>query len=331
MSSSTAVDPGVEYQAAVGAYVGALLTGVLGIALVVGDVSGGTLLSLLPSVFTAGLLIGAIVAWSHPETAVRLGSLRWPITLCCLPAIALGAAVWLLSRAEIVGTDWRLLPAALAAIGAALAGWILGASARDSYVESLVDEPVASWTREPSGPEYAMLGWGLACFVASTASYLVLGKLSVMLVIAGCILLVQGLPIEFGDGDTVRVPISIIPFAYETETPDFSRGEFRVADAGLVVAPSMQPAYKSRIPWDRIGDVRLTDDELVLERRRRWKPAIRCDRSVIDDPAALEATLQRYVHGAGDRVDSTDSVDSSRESDEESKPGAKRERNRTGR
>lgn len=325
MSSNTAVDSGVEYQAAVGAYVGALLTGVVTIALVVGDVSSGALLSLLPSVFTAGLLIGAIVAWAHPETAVRLGSLRWPIAVCCLPAVALGAAVWLLSRADIVGTDWQLLPAALAAIGAALAGWILGASARDSYVESVVDDPVASWTWEPSGPEYAMLGWGLACFVASTACYLAFGKPLLMLFVVGIMLVLQGLPVEFWDDDTVRVPIRIIPVAYETEAPDFSRGEFRVADAGLIVAPSMKPAYKSLIPWGRIADVRLTDDELVLE--RRWKPAIRCDRSGIDDPAALEATLRWYVCGEGDGVDS---VDSRRGSDVSSEPEAKKERKRTG-
>ncbi|AEH36595.1 hypothetical protein [Halopiger xanaduensis] len=328
MSSSTAVDPGVEYQAAVGAYIGALLTGVVALALVVGDASSGALLSLLPSVFTAGLLIGAIVAWSHPETAVRLGSLRWPIAVCCLPAVALGAAVWLLARADIVGTDWRLLPAALAAVGATLAGWLLGAIARDSDVDSVVGDPVASWTWELSGPDYTLLGWGLACFVVGAGCYLAFGDLHpfVILFVVGVTFVLQGLPTELWDDDTVRVPISIIPLAYEADAPDFSRGEFRVADAGLVVVPSMQPAYKSLVPWDRIGDVRLTDDELVLERRRRWKPAIRCDRSVIDDPDALEATLRRYVRGGGDGVDSTDS---STGSERGSEPGAKRERNRT--
>ena len=65
-------------------------------------------------------------------------------------------------------------------------------------------------------------------------------------------------------------------------------GDLRAHEAGLVYDRAYQ---RKLVPWDAIGDVRLTDDELVLE-RSRWLD-IRCDRSAIDDPESVLEEIQR--------------------------------------
>ena len=71
--------------------------------------------------------------------------------------------------------------------------------------------------------------------------------------------------------------------------------ELRAYEAGLVVDPpsSLALSHRRLRPWAQFTGIRLTPVELVLE--RRWRPAIRCDRTAIDDPEEIEATLRAYV------------------------------------
>ncbi|MCW8173102.1 hypothetical protein D8S78_17820 [Natrialba swarupiae] len=64
--------------------------------------------------------------------------------------------------------------------------------------------------------------------------------------------------------------------------------EMAAHDAGILIETGLS---SSLVPWERIDDVRLTDDELVLE-QRLW-PSLRCDRSVIDDPEAVLEGIDR--------------------------------------
>lgn len=302
MTSNDPVDPGVGFQAAVGIYVGAIGTGLASIALAVAEVSIGALLSTVPSVFTAGLVVGALAAWAQPGVAERLGARRWRIVELLLPAIAIGGSTAALFSLEAVSSAAALIPAGVATLGIALSGWGTAAIARDAYVEAITDEPAVSWPWLRADPDVTALGIGIGFLAVGAGLAPVTDGRSLVLFVVAAPFVGQSIgPALSSDGseqsdEAIRVSI----FSYVSDSPAFTvdqadlpRHELRAYDAGLVIEPAMKPSHRRLVPWDRITDVRLTDQKLVLE-RRLW-PAIQCDRAAIDDPEAIATTVRTYV------------------------------------
>ena len=71
--------------------------------------------------------------------------------------------------------------------------------------------------------------------------------------------------------------------------------ELAVTDAGLRVDRSMTP-------WDDLAGYRVTDDEIKLERARRWLPSRDFDRNEIDDAAFIQA-LNEFLPETGDETE----------------------------
>jgi hypothetical protein len=68
--------------------------------------------------------------------------------------------------------------------------------------------------------------------------------------------------------------------------------DLRVHGAGLVVS---RPVHRRFVPWETVSRVRLTPDELVVERRRRFD--LRCDRAAIDAPERVYEEIERSRAG----------------------------------
>ena len=64
--------------------------------------------------------------------------------------------------------------------------------------------------------------------------------------------------------------------------------ELAVTDEGLRVDSSMTP-------WDDLGSYRITDEEIKIERARRWLPSRDFDREEIGDDAAFINALGEYL------------------------------------
>ena len=71
--------------------------------------------------------------------------------------------------------------------------------------------------------------------------------------------------------------------------------ELAVTDAGLRVDRSMTP-------WDDLDGFSVTDDEIKLERARRWLPSRDFDRNEIDDAAFIQA-LSEFLPETGDETE----------------------------
>jgi len=77
--------------------------------------------------------------------------------------------------------------------------------------------------------------------------------------------------------------LSSLFFLFDTDSH-----ELAVTDKGLRVDSSMTP-------WDDLGSYRLTDEEIKIERARRWLPSRDVDREEIGDDAAFIDALGEYL------------------------------------
>ncbi|WP_174811882.1 hypothetical protein [Salinadaptatus halalkaliphilus] len=293
MPSSDRVDSGVGLQATLGIYVGAIATGLVAIGLAASGVSSGVLLSTLPTVFTAGLLVGALYAWHRPGFARRLGGWRGRRSCCVVPAVVLvglGTGLWQL---EVVTAAWYVLPVGVAAVAVAGAGWELAAIGHDAYIDSVVDAPVVRWDWRPAGTDIGMVAVGLGFGAVGLVATVFLDVTAILLVLFALMFLFQALAPDSLRSDSVWKPFVFPWVPHDDQLGDGVRGELQATRPGLVVAPSMKPSHRTLYPWNRITDLRLTEDELVLE--RRFRPAIRCERDAIDDPEAVLETITEYV------------------------------------
>ncbi|WP_423747306.1 hypothetical protein V5735_24135 (plasmid) [Haladaptatus sp. SPP-AMP-3] len=67
---------------------------------------------------------------------------------------------------------------------------------------------------------------------------------------------------------------------------------FRVTDAGLVVERPMLHRFR---PWTAFTGYSLSDEALVLHRKRWWRQNLRCDRDDIEDIDAVIAALDTVI------------------------------------
>ncbi|WP_247002574.1 hypothetical protein [Halosolutus gelatinilyticus] len=129
---------GAGAQAAVGVYVAAISVGIASLAAAAAAASIETALSLVPTIFTAGLVVGALAAWARPGVVAPFGASRWRTVALCPPGIGLGIATGTLAAIDGV-PDLRLLaPAGVGAAGTVVIGALLAQIAHDRYVETAI-------------------------------------------------------------------------------------------------------------------------------------------------------------------------------------------------
>lgn len=286
-------DPGIAFQAGFGFYIGLVVTGFVAIAGVLADASTGSLLGLLPSTLTSVTIAGHILAKRARGLPERIGRSRWRRLACYAPTIAFAATLALPLVAPIEATGRFVVVTLVVTLLTGVTAYGVDRMARNRYIDAITaDEPAAVWTWRRTGLTSGGIVFG-ACLVItiggglySTIAWGLNG--SSFMVLYGLVFLLQW----YGIGDDW--------LGFE-ETEQGTPPTIRAHEAGLVVERSVSSTF---VPWDDVADVRLTDDELVFE--RRWLD-LRCDRAAIDDP---EATLQG-IHRARGRADArrTDRAD----------------------
>ncbi|OVE83974.1 hypothetical protein B2G88_16355 [Natronolimnobius baerhuensis] len=291
---SSAPDPGAGFQAATGIYLGALVSGLVSLGMAVGDASSGAFFSVITTVFTGGLILGALGAWARPGLAGRLGEQRWRLVLTSAPAVAIAGLAWALFAMGAGANEWYLVPLGGTVFVALVSGWVLAAMARETHLESIIDEPAVRWEWQRVGVDVATVGIGVAFLAVGIGFWTTTGGTSIMFFFVAIVFILQGVSPLFVAGDS---PWASTALFYNPEAFDRGHHVIQATDVGLILKPTMKPAYKKRLPWHRVTDVTLTERELHLE--CRWRPDIRCDRDVIKDADEVAATLRRYLKGSG--------------------------------
>ncbi|WP_121742150.1 PH domain-containing protein [Natronorubrum halophilum] len=281
-----AEDLDIEFKAGIGCYLGLILAGVTTIAGIIAGSSTVVLLVTAPSTVKGTLLLALVFGDRLHGLPERIGRSRARRLACYVPAVAFAAVLLsppvtqleYTARLSVVTGAFALLTAAVAAGIARMA--------RNRYVDAITaDEPSATWTWRRTG-----FGSGERIVPAITALWVVVGLLS-------------GLAWDWFFGLKIAfygcVPLLFYWFDWAGTWDDhastgWNLPTIRAHESGLV----LERWYaKKHVPWEAIADVRLTSDELVLE--RRWID-IRCDRSMIDDPEAVRDGIER-ARGRSDR------------------------------
>lgn len=291
--------PALRYRFVVGVYVAAI-AGALAVVGGVGfELSGGGLLLIGLTAVTVGLVAGGAVAGRIPGLPERIGRSRQRMAACFLPPVAfvalglVGAAAVPEDASVVLGIT--LLPAA----GLAVVALSVVRLSRTRYVDAITpDEPVVSWIWANPRRQHRWLA------------------------IAGICLALGGWSLVAGDPGGALWPLGIAALALVFsrygpfdihDDPDAQRSRLRVHDAGLVtelrdglvspmfVSPTDGQYGTGIVPWEGVTGVERTDDELVIERARRFD--VRCRLSVIDDPEAVRDAIERARRGSGDGTD----------------------------
>lgn len=310
--------PDVGFVSAVGVYV-ALLA--VALAITVGfavDGTAATVVGVVSSAATGGLVVGSLLASRADGLPERLG--RRPRSLV-LPFVAPIA----FTLATVLVTLVPAIPAAVGlgtgfgAVGTFLAALGIVAMARSRYARAMTpDEPAVTVSRLRPTQGRRSIGIGSACllggialrFVASPAggegdelavTSWPFAAVGVLAVVVGVAFVFVGVSyrVQFGDrGENSRVR-SLLPdrtrrtvfgtdWSLSTEFDRSYLPTMRVHDRGLVAEGPLGDRF---VPWGDVTAVRLTDSTLIVEHRGRFD--LRCARSMIDDPETVAAELER--------------------------------------
>lgn len=274
-----------SFVAALGIYFGVVIAGWSAIAGLFAGASTAIVLATTPGTVTGVLVVTLLVGDRFTWLAPRVGRNRWRRSVWALPPIAFLAVAVVAMTLGIWPSD-RLLLATLAPAlvsGAIAIG--LAYQCRNRYVDAVTpDEPTATWPWHKTG--IANAEW---VFAASMAVLIVAGL--------GMVALGNWFGL-FWAGYGLLMTAIAWP---NSDTPWFdsqnrwNTPELRVHEVGLVVD---KPFGNTIVPWDAIDSVRLTDDELVLE--RRWLD-VRCDRTEIDDSEAVVEAIDAARERRRDR------------------------------
>jgi MFS family permease len=296
--------PDAGFMAATGAYVAAVLVAaVLTVAAAVGA-SVATVLGGVSTAATVGLIAGGVASSFVAGLPERLGQRRRRLLVPFVPpAVLVGIA--------LVALSLPVLPPVVAlgaGTGAAITlvvAFAIVTMARTRYARVMAPEdPIAATTRLKPNQDRRWFALGVLCFGGYGAWVLATGGLtsgnSILWVIAwGVFALYRGVELRFGfrgpdrDGWAGRV-LDTDRLAESTEQ---WLPELRVHEAGIAIVRPMQRRF---VPWETVSDVRLTADELVVERPRRFD--IRCDRAAIDDPDGVYEAMERARSTAANDV-----------------------------
>ncbi|RKD95738.1 PH domain-containing protein [Halopiger aswanensis] len=277
-------EPDIGFQAGFGFYLGIVATGTAAIGGLLAGATTATLLGLLPSALTAVAVVGHILAKRAHGLPERIGGSRWRQLASYLPAAGFGAVPFGLGVIPGLEGSGRLAIAASAfALLTGVSAFGLNRLSRKRYADAIAaDEPTARWTWQRSG--FFSGETATAALTAVTVG----GGLAMAVTgyWVGLFWVVYGIAMFLAERTDWGGLDSIDP------NERWNPPEISAHDAGLVIGD------RKFIPWDQIGDVRLTDDELVLE-REGYHFDIRCDRSVIDDPEAVLEGIERARARAG--------------------------------
>jgi hypothetical protein len=288
-------DPDIGFQAGFGFYLGIVVTGIAAIAGLLADASTATLLGVLPSTVTAVAIVGHIYAKRAHGLAERIGRSRWRRLACYAPAVAFAVLLLFPALVPIEVTERFAFITIVLVLLTGVSGFGLEQMAKNRYLDAITaDDPAATWTWYKTGirnDERVMSMFMIVTIVAGLAMAWTGSLFGLVWVVYGTIFLLSTHS-DFGDD------------WYDFDPSDrWNPPEIRAHKAGLLINKSYR---KSLVPWDAIDDVRLTDDELVLERRRFGRQSrlfdIRCDRSGIDDPEVVLADLERVRRRTGNAV-----------------------------
>lgn len=290
--------PDIGFQAAFGFYLGLAVGGIAAFTGLLVDVTTATLLGTFPTVVTAIILVGHVLAKRAHGLPERIGRVwRWRLA-CYLPAVGFGAAA-LVPRVTPLESTSRYLAVTIAlALVLGLTALGLEQLCRNRFVEAITaDEPIVTWTYRPAG--FLADGSGMLTFATI---FLLLGTVASIWtgsVRPGLFWAVIGLVFILSNGarfgDDAQERTKRYGFGFE---PDFSPDnrwnslELRAHEAGIRLDRGRS---RTLVLWDQVTGVELTDEELVLERRFR---NIRCDRSTIDDPEAVLEAIETRRSGS---------------------------------
>lgn len=270
--------PDVSFRAGFGVYLGAVAAGLVVVIGVLADASTGLLVAAFPNVLTVVTIAGAVLAGRVVGLAERVGRTRWRRLACGLPPLAFAAFPVALALSPFGASSGLVLACVVGAVGSGVTAVGVAAMARNRYVDAVTREDPA-----------ATLPWRNSRTVTHTAlgvAFVVLGALQLRFARSGnpigLFWLVSG-AFLLAQAAGRRLDVEWLPDDFSGTTP----GELRVHAAGIV---KKRPYARSLVPWDAVTDVRLTDDELVVE--RRWFD-LRCDRSELDDPEGTRAIIER--------------------------------------
>lgn len=285
--------PDAGFMAAAGTYVAAAFVAVtVAVAAAVGA-SAATALGVVSSAITIGLVIGGIAAGQVEGLPERLGQSRRRLALAFTPSLAL-VAVALVAFFTSLLPDVVALAAGFGAFVMGLSALVVASMARTRYAKAMApEEPVTTAPFLRPNRDRYWFGAGLLCLGLGVLSFATgsLGRpLFGLWVFGGYALLYGvGLHLERAEGNRSDWASWLLPghWTEGSEGHDWLP-ELRVHRKGLVVK---RPQQRRFVPLSEVTDVRLTDDELVVERRRGL--AIRCDRAVIEDAEELHEEIER--------------------------------------
>ena len=313
--------PDVGVVAATGAYVAVCLVAVAVSVALAADGSAATVIGSVSSAATVGIVVGALLAGRVDGLAVRLGRRRRSRTILFVPPLAFAVATPVVLATPLLETA-AAAGTALGALGSGIAALSFASMARERYARAITpDEPVRTipWI-DPTYPR-ALLGVGLGWLVISFGLWvtsLVLGGSGVEQPWWSALLGPAGFGSIF-----VGFAFVMVGFSYWRQAAHAGREErsrswkpdrprrkvlgywasayvdpepieinaLEVYDRGFVVGG------RRFVPWSEVADVRLTDSTLVVSRHSGR--ALRCYRSVLEEPEAVRETLERYATAAG--------------------------------
>lgn len=274
--------PDVAFSAGFGFYLAVLVAGGIALGAFATGATAATVLAIVPTAVVAVVLLTVLAGDRLAGLPVALGRSR---RRRLLPFLPVGGFVGVLGASALgpLEASGRLVVVTIALTGLAGASAVgVATMARHRYVDAVTAEPLASWTWQ--GPGFDDSPWGYVAVVASTL--LVFGGLGSLLYgnVASVTVVGYGTFVLLFWLGNRRGWMDWGPWDQKTR---FSGVDLEAHDAGLVV-----DRFETKlIPWDRIDDVCLTENELVLE-RRGWFD-VRCDRDAIDDPEAVLEGIER--------------------------------------
>ena len=264
-------------EALLGVYVATLLLPTLAVTGWVAVTSAS-----LGSILAAGLTIagaGGLAATTMPKLPERVTSLPAVAATILPPLLFLPYLVF----AEPAGrAEWLAIVGLLAVVPGMLVP-IAGAVIRNQRLRSEATEHAVVTVGDDEDDGFGRL--------VAPALIIVAGLGGIGMSVFGVAVL-AGFDLDGGAsiiGSLTAVSGSLVTLFADDST------ELAVTDAGLRVDRSMTP-------WDDLAGYRVTDDEIKLERARRWLPSRDFDRNEIDDAAFIQA-LSEFLPETGDETE----------------------------
>lgn len=299
LPAETLETPDAGFMAAAGAYVAAVLIATcLTVAAAVGA-SAATVLGSVATAATVGLIAGGVVSSHVTGLPERLGERRKRLAMPFVPPIVLAGIVPIALAIPMLSP----IVALGAGIGAAItlvAAFAIVTMARTRYARAMApEEPLAAVPFLKPNQDLRWIGLGVLCFGGYGVFVLLTGEITsgntiLWVIVWGIFAFHRGLTLRlsFRQSDRGGWVDRLLDTDRVTDSTVQWLPELRVHETGLAVTRPMQRRF---VPWRTVTDVRLTADELVVERPRRFD--IRCDRAAIEDAERVHEQIERVRTG----------------------------------